>query len=98
DLRADDADQHDPEPIDACDVAAHPKLKYERCDEECGGDERRVRQTEPDVPGEIVRSRLTHGRAQDLDEPEVEGDFRNLVEHLAKLHASHHARNNLKRI
>ena len=47
------------------------------------GDERRLRQAEADVVGEVVRRGLADRRAEHLDHPEVEGDLRNLVQHPA---------------
>ena len=44
---------------------------------------RRLRQSEAEVVVQVVGRRLADRRAHDLDDPEVERDFRDLVEHLA---------------
>ena len=58
DQRADDADQHDREPVDPRHVAAEPELEEQRDDQEGGHDQRRVGQAEPEVRVEEVRRGL----------------------------------------
>ena len=84
DLRPDDADQDDAGPVDPRDVPPRTELENERGEQKRRRDERRLRQAEPDVVGEVVGSGLADGRAQHLDHPEVEGDLRDLVQHPAQ--------------
>jgi hypothetical protein len=84
DQRADDADQHDGEPVDPGDVAARAELEDERDDQQCGHDVARVRQPEAEVFVEQVGRCLADGRAEDLDHPEVDRDLGHLVEHLTQ--------------
>ena len=88
DLGADDADQHDPRPIDPRDVTPQTELEEQRDEQKRGRDVGRLRESEPDVVGEIVRRRLTHRRTENFDHPEVEGDLGNLVQHLAQAEAT----------
>jgi len=50
DLRADDADQDDAEPVHTGHVLAQAELEDECHDEQGAGDERRLRQAEVEVP------------------------------------------------
>ena len=83
DERAEHADDHHDRPVDARHVAAQPELGGEQDDEQCTGDVRRLRQPEAEVVVEVVGGCLADRGAHDLDDPEEDRDFRDLVEHLA---------------
>jgi len=88
DLRTHDADQDDTEPVDSRDVLRRPELEDECGDQQRNRDERRLGQAEVEIPGEVVGGSLTDRRAQDLDHPEVDRDFWNLVQHLPAAQAN----------
>jgi hypothetical protein len=56
-------------------------LKDERDDQDAGHDQRRDRQTEAEIDGQIVGRGFAHGHRQELYQPEIDGDVRNPVKH-----------------
>ena len=81
DLGADHADQHDRRPVETGDVPLRAELGDEHRDEDGAGDVGRVRQAPAQVRVQVVRGGLADGRAEDLDDPEVERDLGDLVQH-----------------
>jgi hypothetical protein len=79
--RADDADEDDGRPVDGRDVAPGPELEEQRRGQPHAHHQRGAGQPQADVAVEEVGGGLAHGGRQDLDDPEEERDFWNLVEH-----------------
>src|SRR5205085_11084858 len=79
---ADDADQDDCEPVDARDVLVLAKLDDEHAYEQDAHDHGGAVEAEAELVVQEVSERLADGGAEDLDDPEVEGDLGDLVEHL----------------
>jgi hypothetical protein len=73
----------DGRPVDDRDVATKRELHDEQEREQRAGDVGGVDEAEAERVVDVVGSRLADRRAHDLDDPEEEGDLRDLVEHLA---------------
>jgi hypothetical protein len=84
DLRADDADEDDRQPVDPGNIAAPAKLQDQCGEQETDHDRCCHACSQTDMHGEIVGAGFADGGRQDLDDPEDCRDFRDLVEQQGK--------------
>ena len=71
------------EPVHRRYVLPQPELNGHHHDQRSGEQERRVREPDAQRLVDVVGETLTDRGAQHLDDPEVDRDFRDLVQHLA---------------
>src|SRR5439155_1407983 len=83
-------DKDDGQPIDPRYVAALGKLDEKRNGKQACHQETRNGRSEADMDSEVVRACLADRRRHDLDHPEDDSDFRNLVQHAAGAAVSNH--------
>ena len=87
DQRAEDADDHHHGPVGGREIPAQAELHEQQHGQNGAGDVRGVDEAEAEVVVHVVGSGLADRGAHDLDDPEEEGDLRDLVQHLASSHA-----------
>ena len=78
---ADDADEHDGDPVDRRDIFFAREL-YDQCDgKKRTHNPRGDRESKTQICVQEIGGRLADGHGHGLDDPERDSDFRNLVEH-----------------
>ena len=85
DQGADNTKENNGEPVNGWDVFAHLKLKEQNNGKQRAHNERCSGQPKMKRCIQIIRCSLTYRSTEDLDDPEINGDFRDLVEHLPGL-------------
>src|SRR5262249_53220762 len=79
-----DADQDDGEPVDAWYVLPRPELGNKNRQQQRAHRVRGVGEAEAERLVEVVGRGLPNRGAKNLDDPEVDGDFGDLVQHLPR--------------